>query len=245
MDRKIQNILDRCHALLKKGHSLEYCLERFKDHQQEIRHYFEIVENISSLKKVGPSKEFRENSLESIISRADKYERTIAVKTQRNIISSRKLILRPAMIFIVFIILSVFSFAGTLFASQDSLPGETLYPLKRSFEDFRVNVYPESFKGNLHLNLLNNRINEAITLLDSENEIDPSLIEELISEMDRHYRMCRNYDCIGSSEEDDYFNLIDNVKTRYHNRYGMGREDSGQGHNGKNSKGMNGNSMGR
>ena len=92
------------------------------------------------------------------------------------------------MIFLAFIVISVFSFSGTLFASQDSLPGETLYPLKRSFEEFRLNIYPEDFKGGLHLKFLNNRIEEAEILLDMENGTDPAFIEELISEMERQYQ---------------------------------------------------------
>jgi hypothetical protein len=216
-------------------------MERFKDHRQDIKNYFEVIQDISLLKKIRPSKKFRQNSLESIIARAEKHEKTEA--TQRMMLPSRRLILRPAMIFLVFIILSVFSFAGTLFASQDSLPGETLYPLKRSFEDFRLNVYPDSSKGDLHLKFLNNRIHEANLLLDSENEVDPLLVEDLISEMDKHYQICRNYSCIGSSEEGEFLNLIDRVKTRYQNRYSMEKEDTEQGKHGMNSRGMNGKGM--
>lgn len=52
MDKKIQKVINKCHNLIKKGYSTDYCLNRYKDFQQEIKDYFAIKERISSLKKV-------------------------------------------------------------------------------------------------------------------------------------------------------------------------------------------------
>ena len=218
MDKRTQRIIDNCHNLLGKGYSLDQCLEKFSGFDREIRDYFSIAEDIKKLKKLSPSKEFTKHSLESVISRAG--SRDASEKITPAALSLRRLILRPAMIFMAFIVISVFSFAGTLFASQDSIPGETLYPLKRSFEQFQLNIYPESMKGGLHLRFLGNRINEAEILLAAENDIDPSLIDELIVEMDRQYRSCSQYDCMDAVHEDDILDSIDSIKNRYRSRYG-------------------------
>jgi len=237
MDRKIQGIIDKCHKLLEKGYSLDECLERFSSFDSEIRDYFSIAEEIKKLKELSPSKEFTQNSLESIIYRAG--SRDASGETAPAPVSPKRLILRPAMVFMAFIIISVFSFAGTLFASQESIPGETLYPLKRSFEQFQLNIYPEGLKGGLHLRLLGNRIEEAEILLSAENEADPSLIEGLIVEIDRQYRSCSQYDCMDAVHEDDILDSIDSIKNRYRNRYGKeaGPDSStGKGGTGQDSK---------
>jgi hypothetical protein len=218
MDRKTQRIIDKCHKLLEKGYSLDQCLERFSSFDREIRDYFSIAEDIKKLKKLSPSKEFTKNGLESIIYRAESLD--ASEKIAPAAVPLRKLILRPAMIFMAFIIISVFSFAGTLFASQESIPGETLYPLKRSFEQFQLNIYPEGMKAGLHLRFLGNRIDEAEILLEEENEADPSLIEGLIAEMDSQYRSCSQYDCLDPAHEDDILDSINSIKNRYRSRYG-------------------------
>ena len=244
MDRKTQRIIDRCHKLLENGFSLDECLERFSSFDREIKDYFSIAEDIKKLKKLSPSKEFTKNSLESIISRAG--SRDAPEKIAPAEVSPGRLILRPAMIFMAFIVISVFSFAGTLFASQESMPGETLYPLKRSFEQFQLNIYPESLKGGLHLRFLGNRIQEAEILLAAENDIDPSLIDELIVEMDRQYWSCSQYDCMDAVHEDDILDSIDSIKNRYRSRYGKeAGPDSSTGHydmgrNGKEKDSLNG-----
>lgn len=168
------------------------------------------------------------NSLDSIIIEAEARENAVFSGTP---VSRRKFILKPAMIFVIFVVISIFSFTGTLFASQDSLPGETLYPLKRSFEEFKLNIYPENLKGGLHLRFLKNRIDEAEIILAMQNNIDPLLVEELISEIDRQYGSCIQYGCIDPDSEDDILESINSVKNRYQNRF---KEDSGINSNGTN-----------
>jgi hypothetical protein len=218
MDKKTQRIIDKCHKLMEKGCGPGYCLERFRDFDKEIRDYFSIAKDIGRLGKKEPSKGFTNRSLDSIISRAESEEASEAIAPLP--VSPGRLILRPAIIFIAFIVISVFSFTGALFASQESIPGETLYPLKRSFEQFQLNIYPESMKGGLHLRFLGNRIEEAEILLAAENGADLLLIEELISDVDRHYQSCSQYDCIGPGYEDDILDSINSIKNRYRNMYG-------------------------
>ena len=66
-------------------------------------------------------------------------------------VAKKRLLLRPAMIFLVFLVAAIFSFSGTLFASQETVPGQVLYPLKKSFEDFKLIVYPENKKDETYI----------------------------------------------------------------------------------------------
>ena len=133
--------------------------------------------------------------------------------------AGKRLLLKPAMIFLVFLVLAIFSFTGTLFASQDTVPGQVLYPLKRSFEDLKLSVYPESKKDSLHFQFLNNRIDEANTILGSDDHSAGTLVEGLIGEIENEYRMCKQYNCFSTGDEDRVLGSIENIKNRYRYRY--------------------------
>ena len=228
MDKKTQKIIDKCYILMKKGYTLQYCQKRFKAYRQDIGDYFLTAENIGSLKKIQPASEFIESSLSSIYARAEKDKKPLRKTASSPAAFRKRLILRQAMIFLLLVILSIFSFAGTLFASQDSLPGEVLYPLKRSFEDFRLNISTQNQKGNLHLQFLNNRIHEAEALLAYEDDADEVLVQGLIVEMDKQYQFCRQYNCIDPAYGQELLDSIGSVKNRYQNRFGKNPEKEDQ-----------------
>lgn len=237
MDKRTQKIIEKCHKLINKGYSLNYCLDRFKKQKKQIKDYFATVEHISSLKNIMPGRVFIENSLRTIKARAEAQK----IAAGSMVSSRKKLILKPAMIFLIFFLVSVFSFAGTLFASQDSIPGQTLYPLKRSFEDFRLTVYPESLKDDLNLQFLDNRILEAEKLIDrNAGEV---VVENLLVEIEDQYRKCMRYGYIDSHNKDKFLNSIQQVENHYQKRYGNGKNDAGQG--GENMSGSSGNNNGK
>jgi len=242
MNKRTIKVIDKCHILIKKGYSIDHCLEKFRDYRQEIKDYFTTAESLNTLRAVRPGKNFSENSLDLIISRAKKRGKITGIKPVHSAVPVRRLVLRPAMIFLLIFMLTVFSFSGTLFASQESIPGEALYPLKRSFENFRLNIYPENLKDGLHLQFLNTRISEADALLEEENNDDAILLEELIIDIDKQYQACKQYNCINSGNENILLDSIDSVKNRYQKKYGnntqnkdqnkSGQEQDLNGHNG-------------
>ena len=226
MDKKIEKIIYKCLMLMEKDYSLDECINRFEDHRDEINEYFKTIKNIKGLEAIMPEKDYRENSLAYVM---DEAKRRMAVSSEKADAAAvikqsmpgikKRLLLRPAMIFLVFLVLSVFSFSGTLFASQETVPGQVLYPLKKSFEGFKLIVYPESQKDDLHFQFLNNRIDEANTLLESDESGAGVLIDALIAEIDMEYRMCKQYSCFSTRNEDSVLNSINNIKNRYRNRY--------------------------
>lgn len=147
------------------------------------------------------------------------------------------------MIFLVFLVLSVFSFSGTLFASQETVPGQVLYPLKKSFESFRLIVYPESRKDDLHFQFLNNRIDEANILLESDRSDVDILVNDLIIEIDMEYQMCKQFNCFPTRDEDQILNSINSVKSRHRNRMWMDQDnDTMNGHEMDTGSGQDNNS---
>ena len=211
---------------MEKGHSLDECIGRFKGHRDEINEYFKTIKNIKGLEAIIPEKDYRKNSLAQIMGEAERRERVSAEKAtsaaaiKRGISGTKKrLLLKPAMIFLVFLVLATFSFTGTLFASQETVPGQVLYPLKRSVEDFKLIVYPESKKDGLHFQFLNNRIDEANALLESDDPDTGIFVEDLINEIDNEYQMCNQYNCFSTRDEDSVLDSINNIKNRYRSRY--------------------------
>ena len=235
MDKKIEKIIYKCLVLMEKGYGLDECINRFEGYQNEINEYFKTIKDIKSFATIIPEKDYRENSFAQIIGEAkrrgsissEKTDAIAAIKQSKPGIKKR-LLLRPAMIFLVFLVLTVFSFSGTLFASQETVPGQVLYPLKKSFEGFKLIVYPESQKDDLHFQFLNNRIDEAGRLLESDEPDTDILVDDLIIEIDKEYQMCRQYNCFSSRDEESVLNSINKIKTRYRNRH-KNNQDKGSG----------------
>ena len=260
MDKKIEKIIYKCLMLMEKGHSLDECLSRFKGHRDEINEYFKTIKNIKGFEVIIPEKDYRKNSLARIIGEAkrremissEKADAAAAIK-RRMPGAKKRLLLRPAMIFLVFLVLSVFSFSGTLFASQETVPGQVLYPLKRSFEDFKLTVYPESQKDDLHFQFLNNRIDEANTLLESDESDVDILVDDLIVEIDMEYQLCKQFNCFSTRDEDQVLNSINTIKNKHRNKFGMDPDNDavsghdkneGPGHDDNGDMGQKGNNGG-
>ena len=241
MDKKIEKVIYKCLMLMEKGHSLDECISRFKGHRDEITEYFKTIKNIKGLEVIMPEKDYQKNGLTQIMGEAkrremissEKADAAAAIKRSKPG-AKKRLLLRPAMIFLVFLVVSVFSFSGTLFASQETVPGQVLYPLKKSFEGFRLIIYPESQKDYLHFQFLNNRIDEANILLESDKSDADVLVDDLIIEIDMEYQMCRQYNCFSTRDEDSVINSINNIKNRYRSRYKNDQDkdmDSGRDNN--------------
>lgn len=69
--------------------------------------------------------------------------------------------------------------AGTVFASQVSLPGETLYPIKRLVENVKlVATVDEKAKANVRLNIAKERLTEINSLLAEKHDSNTSSTPE-------------------------------------------------------------------
>jgi len=260
MNKKNEKIIYKCLILMEKGYSLDDCISRFKGHRDEIKEYFRTIENIKGLEVIMPGKDYQKNSLAQITGEAKRRGAILSEKADAEAVikqsrpgTRKRLLLRPAMIFLVFLVLSVFSFSGTLFASQETVPGQVLYPLKKSFESFKLIVYPENQKDDLHFQFLNNRINEADILLESDGSDTDVLIDALITEIDMEYRMCKQFNCFLTQDEDQVLNSINSIKNRHRNRMGMDQDNGtieghdkneGPGRDNNSGMGQNGNNKG-
>lgn len=216
MSKKIEKIFNKCINLIEKGYSIEYCLERYSGYREELEEYFDAAKELGKIREVKPDSEYMNASLKKIYASSVEAPEVKVPETGR--VRMGPAILKPALIFLAVFILASFSFVGTAYAAQDSIPGEVLYPVKRSAESIKLMVYPESMKGSLHYQFLNNRISEADILLETSESPDDEVIGKLLEEADGEFRECRRYGYFNGHSEQNIEETMKRVRQKYQNR---------------------------
>jgi hypothetical protein len=79
-------------------------------------------------------------------------------------------------------------------------------------------VYPESKKGSLHYQFLNNRISEADILLETGESPDAEVIGKLLEEADGEFKQCRRYGYFNGHSEQNIEEKMKRVRQEYQNR---------------------------
>lgn len=139
MMKNIEDILTRCIEDIKSGNaSLEECLDRYPDMRRELEPLLKLALNIQEPPDVRPSDAFkikaRVNLMEYIHSnQADKKARNLfSLPGLRN--AWRAGVLRTATIFLAVLVAVSALGTGMASASQSSIPGDILYPVKLGTE---------------------------------------------------------------------------------------------------------------
>jgi hypothetical protein len=214
-DRKIEKIFNKCIILMSKGYDIDYCLNKFKKYKDVLEEYIRIYGKLKNLANLESDKNFIKNTLDKIYKlSAEKCETSIIKPPKRNFL------FKPAIIFLITIVIIGFSFVGILLASQKSVPSEILYPVKRVVEQFKLYVYPESFMGLLHFDLLNNRLEETNKLIES-NISNKKIADNLLSEIEYEYVQSKKYNYFGNQTREQVLNNINSIKSKYQEKYGQ------------------------
>lgn len=222
-NKKIEKVFNRCLKLMERGYSARYCLEKYSSYRDELEEYFNIIVNLKNIGDTKPEIKNSQNMLEKIYNSAANPEETSGTGIKNGTAAYRHIrrrsFLKPAIVFATVFVLVIFSFTGTIYASMGSLPGENLYPVKRTAENIQLFFYPESKKGQLHFRFLNNRIDEASTLIEQGGIDDKKLIEELLLEIDEEYRRCGKHSFFNAEDARNTLEIINAVNNRYRNKY--------------------------
>jgi hypothetical protein len=167
---KIEDILEQSIEEVKAGrYSIEECLARYPQAPQELEALLRTALQIGTPPDVEPSTAFKVQArvrlMEQISSRQN------LPKTAGRFwpaISTFNPVTKMAIVAVA-VGLALFSVGGsTVYASQDSLPGDTLYGVKLVSEQVRAALtVSSSEKTELYLSLAENRIEEMAALADS------------------------------------------------------------------------------
>jgi len=219
-----KKILKKFLNLLDKGLDMETCLASFPDERENLKQYAAIIGTFKNLKNIRVDKDFEDNSLKDIYSRLrieHLKNREKMSKKDAFLIRLRPAYLKPLVIFLGVLIFMSFSFAGTLYASESSIPGDTLYTLKRTSENIHVAFTPYKYEETLYLKLLDTRLSEADSILNKTNYTDTAAAEKLLSDIDITYKKCRERKYL-SADQDGHMQIrIRGIEEGFRYRYGM------------------------
>ena len=174
--KKIDEILASCIEEIESGKStVEQCLEQNEQVRGQLEPLLRIAMNIQSPPSIKPTQEFKTKARVHLMEYIHK-EQT-ARKSWKSIFainqkpSLRTGWLRVAAIIVSAILILTVSGTGTVYATQDSLPGEMLYPVKTFSEDFRVWLeMDKAAEVALELEFAGTRLDEMGELVDKAPE---------------------------------------------------------------------------
>ncbi len=166
MSKKMEEILLECIETIKAGQSdIDGCLRRYPSLREELEPLLNIAISLHEPPDIRPSREFKIRARVSLMDhmyasrRATKLSHSGTVARAKGMAYSIRL---KAMTVALAVVACLFGLGGGLaYASQDSLPGDNLYPVKLATEQIRrVITVNDSNEVRLELELANTRLGE-------------------------------------------------------------------------------------
>lgn len=189
---------------MSKEEILADCLEEILNGrgtvEQSIAQYPELRDELSALLKVAdilkseevvPAPEFKQRARRHLLE-VMQTSREHAQRQPRNVperfsglLRVRAIRLSPIALVVISVLLIVIAAGGTAYASRSSLPGDTLYPVKRGLEKLQLALAlsPEA-KASEHLELAQRRTDEVISQSNLGRTISISTLEDIAREAD-------------------------------------------------------------
>jgi hypothetical protein len=134
MSTRIEDAFDRCWAALLQDESLESCLSRYPELSAELRPLLMAAIEAHKPWDVPVSRERALRSRTRLLGRASELRRSAPARRPQTSIP------RLAAIGIALVLVFIFGSTGLVVASAESLPGESLYPVKRAVEQVRLSL---------------------------------------------------------------------------------------------------------
>jgi hypothetical protein len=131
---ELYDVLELCLQEIEKGTDVETVLSQYPEYAQELRPILETSVQAIQLATLGPSPEAERRGRARVLQQAAQM-REAQVRPSRRIwsVPLRRALVSLAVIGVLFI-----SSTNLVRASSTTLPGDNLYPVKRTWEDVRV-----------------------------------------------------------------------------------------------------------
>jgi len=184
MNRKIEEILQNCIALIENGETIEGCLDKYPEYSDELGALLKTASLLSSaLPEVSPSLDFEEETEAKLLAAVRAKRRAcqlVGVETPKGKVLpfSKRWAIIPAFAKVAAAALVCFMLTGgVVAASANSLPNSPLYVLKRGVEKIQLAFTSnEEAKVELHLKLARKRLDEAEALKEKDQDGEASEI---------------------------------------------------------------------
>jgi hypothetical protein len=236
-----QKILKKFLGLLDKGLDIDACLEPFGEYRDELKSYVEMVGRFEDLKALNLKEDYLKQNLRDIYANArieDLKDHNHVSKKDLFLIRFRPAYLKPLTVFLSVFVFFSLSFAGTVYASTDTVPGEALYTVKRASESVQVAFTPYEREGNLYFKFLTRRLDEADILFQENNDITLTFAGNLLSDIDYNYNKCLEHKYQGLNDGGKMKGRINKLKEDFNEKcqmqgMGQGKQSMGQNANGQ------------
>jgi hypothetical protein len=185
MKEEVTHILAECLDALDRGEiTIEECQRRYPQHQEELKYLLLLSKYIKAAPDVTPSPVFRHaaktrmNNLIRNQTSLGKIQHPSQVKEPlSHKFRDRGTVRRSSIprILVTAIIVIGLLFGGTVStaaASSDSLPGDTLYPVKTSIEDIKLAFADDEGDVELNVQYAQNRVEEMQALVEADRYED-------------------------------------------------------------------------
>jgi len=159
-EKEFDNILDECLERIFKGATVEDCLAAYPDRADELEPLLLMASDARGAVDIKPRPEFRDRA---------GYEFQAAIRLME---PQKKAGFffgwQPRLVAVVAVVLALLiAGSGTVMAASDSLPDETLYPVKLATESVRLTFTPSAMgKAELYAKFADERVAEIVAMAE-------------------------------------------------------------------------------
>jgi hypothetical protein len=184
MNKELEKILDVCLEEMKRGKSIEDCLETYPQHKEELESLLRMAMTVEEI----PAPEPRTEAIDAMLIRMG--EAIVERSEKRPLVErvfGRPFIGRPAVVKVLASVLVVVIAVWSMgMVSSRSIPGDMLYPIKTASEKVRF-VLTRSTEGKVELRLVyaDRRLEELIKVVGRRGQLDESVLRALLRETEQ------------------------------------------------------------
>ena len=164
--RKAQ-IIDECIEMVQNGRkSRDDCVRKYPQLSDELHSAFFSLNVISSISFYEVDPMYQRKQKIKMMQKLPDRESIVTKRIEhRYRLQNLKRRFVMTWLAIVTTILSLISGTGAVYASNDALPGDTLYPVKMWVENIQLAIVPEDVDTDLHMRFAEHRVEEAVELI--------------------------------------------------------------------------------
>jgi hypothetical protein len=186
VSKDIEQILAECLEAIEENRlSIEQCRTRYPEHWGELRRLLPLILTLRKAPHVVPSFSFRRDARRRLISRLParlsfpkSAWRVPYLSDLLNVLSQQGLKPSFQMLAILLVVIFLGTGIGAAYASGDTLPGEALYPIKRTVENLRLLLtFDDAHEARLQIEFAQRRIGEMKILAEMGQHED---IQDLV-----------------------------------------------------------------
>lgn len=186
MKKRIEEILDIIINEVKEGKTINDCLKQYPEHADKLKPLLLLAKGIEET----PEPEINLAAFKKTMAKVNQYEENPIRKPLFVLGTSMT---KPSIRRIAFaVLIFTFTIALTFSFSAYSLPGDTLYPVKRLGEKTQLAMtLRDESKARLHIKLANRRTEDFILTFKEGGEINRELIKAMLGETHAAMEYCK------------------------------------------------------